>query len=78
MRVRSSKCSPEKHLPLGVQGFAAPTTLSERHEGRELPWEWQVGTEASCFVLCRSRETLRNALETVLSCSDRIGAGGGR
>lgn len=55
----------------------SPTTLSRRHEGREVPREWQVGTESSHFVLCRSRETLRNALETVLSCSNRIGAGGG-
>lgn len=53
----------------------SPTTLSGRHE--EVPREWQVGTESSHFVLCRSRETLRNALETVLSCSNRIGAGGG-
>ena len=73
--MRSSHCSPGNSQPLG---FAALTALRERHDGREMPWEWQLGTEASHFVLGRSRETLRNALETVLSCSNRIGAGGGR
>ena len=62
---------------MSPSGCAAPAKLSKRREGREVPWEWRVGTEAPLFVLFRVRKTLRNALETVLSCSNRIGVGGG-